>query len=153
MQKINVLGTVERPGKISVNSLSRNVSSTRRICDLAVTARSSSSPARRDRFSGSRAEVADSSAKNPWVARCRNRCFGACSTNAAFVAAALRSGEVTGRPGNRCAKLSPTFKISPRVFGSRRNSGGRGPAFGPGSASGRAPSSSFWRGGLSGTSR
>jgi hypothetical protein len=41
LAKISVLGTVERPGKISVKSRSRKVSRTRRIWDFAVTARSS----------------------------------------------------------------------------------------------------------------
>ena len=41
LAKINVFGTVVRPGKISVNNLSRKVSNTRRIWERAVTARSS----------------------------------------------------------------------------------------------------------------
>lgn len=41
LAKISVFGTVLRPGKISVKSLSRKVSRTVRIWDLAVTARSS----------------------------------------------------------------------------------------------------------------
>jgi hypothetical protein len=40
LQKINVFGTVERPGKSAVNSRSRYVSNTSRICCGAVTARS-----------------------------------------------------------------------------------------------------------------
>jgi hypothetical protein len=41
LAKINDFGTVVRPGKISVKSRSRKVSSTVRIWCLAVTARSS----------------------------------------------------------------------------------------------------------------
>ena len=44
LQKISVFGTVVRPGKISVGSRSRNVSSTVRIWLVEVTARSSCVP-------------------------------------------------------------------------------------------------------------
>ena len=41
LQKINVLGTVVRPGKISVGSLSRKVRTSVRIWSTATTSRSS----------------------------------------------------------------------------------------------------------------